>query len=253
MHDDTAAINAAITAGGRDADVDSATTAPALVYFPSGRYRVSAPIVAWYNTHLLGATPRPVLAAAPSFVGIAVIDENPYFPGGRNKYTPQNNFFRGVQNLTIDLREMPPDRGTGMCVLADSHHQVSQATILHGVHFDMAVGPRSGQQGIFMENASGGFMSDLHFRGGKYGAWLGNQQFTLRNASFVDCGTAIYQHWGWTWTYMDVRVARCGTGIELGVFPDDGQGVGAAALVDWSVSDTPVAVRYQQPGGRLVL
>lgn len=246
-HDDTEAINAAITAGGRDADVDSATTLPALVYFPSGRYRVSAPVVAWYNTHLLGANPRPVLVAAPTFEGIAVIDENPYFPGGRNKYTPQNNFFRGVQGLAIDLREMPPDRGTGI------HHQVSQATILHDVHFDMVAGAHSGQQGIFMENASGGFMSDLHFRGGKYGAWLGNQQFTVRNASFVDCATAIYQHWGWTWVYMDVRISRCGIGLDLGPFPIDGQGVGAAMLIDWAVSDTPVAVRYQQPGGRLVL
>lgn len=248
VHDDTAAINAAICAGGRDAAVDSATTAPALVYIPPGTYRVSAPLVSVYNTHLHGdAAARPRIVADAAFVGIALIDENPYLPGGRNWYTPQNNFFRGVQNLVLDLTRMPAHTGTGI------HHQVSQATILHNVHFEMAAGPASGQQGIFMENASGGFMSALSFRGGKHGAWLGNQQFTLRNASFVDCATAIYQHWGWTWTYMDVRIARCGVGLALGEFPDGGQGVGAATLVDWSVADTPVAVHYTAPGGRLVI
>jgi glucan 1,3-beta-glucosidase len=30
-------------------------------------------------------------------------------------------------------------------------------------------------QGIFMENGSGGFMSDLTFNGGKLGMWIGNQ------------------------------------------------------------------------------
>ncbi|WFD34512.1 hypothetical protein MCUN1_001353 [Malassezia cuniculi] len=162
-------------------------------------------------------------------------------------YTPQNNFFRGVQNFVIDLRLMPAEYGTGI------HHQVSQATILHNVSFEMIPGPASGQQGIFMENASGGFMSDLRFRGGKFGAWLGNQQFTLRNASFIDCGTAIYQHWGWTWTYFDVRIMNCGTGIAFSPFPDDGQGVGSAAIVDWTVCDTEVAVHYSEPGGRIVV
>ena len=129
--DDTAAINAAIAAGDRCGDnADSCTTAPALVYIPrtcyhlrrrpdrtAGTYKVSAPIVSFYNTHLVGsATDRPRILLAPEFQGIAAIDENPYRPGGRNWYTPQNNFFRGVENLVIDLTQMPESTGTGMYV-----------------------------------------------------------------------------------------------------------------------------------------
>ncbi|WFD32996.1 hypothetical protein MSPP1_004053 [Malassezia sp. CBS 17886] len=236
--DDTAAINRAIADGARCADAaDSSTTAPALVYFPPGAYRVSAPIVALYNTHLLGdPSERPRLVPLPHFAGIAVIDENPYRATGANWYTPQNNFFRAVANFVVDLTQMPAGAGTGI------HHQVSQATGLSNMHFEMVPGPHSMQQGIFMENASGGFMSDLSFRGGRFGAWLGNQQFTVRNARFEHCRISICQHWNWAWTYMDVTIRSCEVGIHVAATRGTTQGVGALVLADWSVADTPVAV-----------
>jgi glucan 1,3-beta-glucosidase len=44
--DDTAAINSAISSGGRCGQgCDSSTTQPALVYFPPGTYIVSSPII----------------------------------------------------------------------------------------------------------------------------------------------------------------------------------------------------------------
>lgn len=248
--DDTEAINHAIADGARcGAQADSCTTAPALVYFPSGTYRISKPIVSFYNTHILGdAVERPVLAPVAHFEGIAVIDENPYEPGGRNWYIPQNNFFRSVANLVIDLRAMPPSAGTGI------HHQVSQATGLTNVHFEMVRGAHSQQQGIFMENASGGFMSDLSFTGGRYGAWVGNQQFTVRNLRFAHCQTAICQFWNWAWTYMDVQIEDCGVGIEMHPMLPDQQGVGSLYLADWCVQRTSVAVQLEsESSGRLVL
>lgn len=45
-------------------------------------------------------------------------------------------------------------------------------------------GTSNAQQGIFMDNGSGGFMTDLTFNGGKYGAFFGNQQFTTRFVKF---------------------------------------------------------------------
>lgn len=50
-------------------------------------------------------------------------------------------------------------------------------------------------QGIWMENGSGGFMSDLYFEGGKYGMWVGNQQFLSRHLEFEGCDTAVYMNW----------------------------------------------------------
>jgi glucan 1,3-beta-glucosidase len=38
-------------------------------------------------------------------------------------------------------------------------------------------------------------MSDLKFTGGKFGMWVGNQQFLSVNLEFEDCDTAIYINW----------------------------------------------------------
>jgi hypothetical protein len=53
--DDTAAINRAIADGGRcGPDCGTSTIVPAVVYFPSGKYLVSSPIIQYYNTQFLG-------------------------------------------------------------------------------------------------------------------------------------------------------------------------------------------------------
>lgn len=106
--DDTAAINQAVSAGNRcGMGCDSSTVTPAIIYFPPGKYLVSKPIVQYYYTQFVGdAVSPPTLLAASSFVGMAVIDSDPYADGGVNWYTNQNNFFRQVCTLILafDLR-----------------------------------------------------------------------------------------------------------------------------------------------------
>jgi hypothetical protein len=46
-----------------------------------------------------------------------------------------------------------------------------------------------------MENGSGGFMGDLVFVGGNFGAYLGNQQFTTSGLLFDRCRTGLQIHW----------------------------------------------------------
>lgn len=75
------------------------------------------------------------------------------------------------------------------------HWQVAQATSLVNIHFNMSTASNTEHRGIFAENGSGGFMSDLHFFGGKYGMWVGNQQFLSINMDFDHCDTAIYMNW----------------------------------------------------------
>jgi glucan 1,3-beta-glucosidase len=173
--DDTAAINAAVAEGNRCGQgCDSSTTTPAIVYFPPGTYVVSKPIVQYYYTQFIGdALSLPTLKASASFEGMAVIDADPYIPGGNgaNWYTNQNNFYRQMRNLIIDLTKLPETTGAGI------HWQVAQATSLQNIVFNMAPkSPTNKQQGIFMDNGSGGFMGDLIFNGGNYGVFLGNQQ-----------------------------------------------------------------------------
>lgn len=77
----------------------------------------------------------------------------------RADFSSQNNFFRQIRNFVIDITALPPTTGTGI------HWQVAQATSLQNIRFEMIKGGDSNrQQGIFMENGSGGFVTDLTFK-----------------------------------------------------------------------------------------
>lgn len=235
VQDDTEAINRAIAdgnrCGGGGPESDSSTTTPALVYIPSGTYLVSSPIVSYYYTSIVGdATNRPILKASEQFHGLAVIDENPYLPGGKNWYTPQNNFFRSVAHLVIDMTGV---NATTHC--SGIHHQVSQATGLRNVHFEMrqfVEGVEAGQRGIFMENGSGGHLSGCSVRGGDIGFWLGNQQFTVQDCHLTQCRTAISQHWNWTFVYHRMTISHCETAFEMRVSE---AGAASVACLDWQI------------------
>ena len=236
--DDTAAINNAIQAGNRCGQgCDSSTLTPAIVYFPSGTYLVKTPIIQYYYTQFIGdATNLPTIKADPGFKGMAVIDSDPYDDRGANWYTNQNNFYRQIRNFVIDLTAMPADQGAGI------HWQVAQATSLQNIRFEMVQGGSNNKQsGIFMDNGSGGFMSDLTFNGGNYGAFLGSQQFTTRNMTFNNCNTAIFMNWNWLWTLKSLQINNCGVGIDMA---NGGlnQTVGSVLLQDSTFTNTPKGV-----------
>ncbi|CAA7267897.1 unnamed protein product [Cyclocybe aegerita] len=172
-----------------------------------------------------------------------VIDANPYIAGGQY-YINQNNFFRSVRNFIIDLRQVPStNSGTGL------HWQVSQATSLVNIVVEMSTAPDTAHQGIFMENGSGGFMGDLIFNGGKFGIWVGNQQFTVRNITINNAQTAVLQVWNWGWVFQDVSINNCQVGFDMsaGGVAQGTQTAGAIAIIDASITDTPVFVRTSQP------
>lgn len=245
--DDTQAINNAISSGGRcGLGCNSTTTTPAIVYFPPGKYLVSKPIVQYYYTQLIGdAVTPPTITASSGFVGIAVIDSDPYENGGANWYTNQNNFFRQVRNFVIDLTQMPMSQGAGI------HWQVAQATSLQNIIFNMVKGggQANKQQGIFMDNGSGGWMSDLTFNGGGYGAFFGNQQFTTRNLVFNGCQTAIYMNWNWLWSLKSLNIQNCAIGIDMSNNPSN-QTVGSVILQDSKITNTPIGIKtaYSKSG-----
>ena len=67
----------------------------------------------------------------------------------------------------------------GNALATGIHWALSQATAIRDV--TIAVG--SAMQGIFTENGSGGWFSDLIITGGQTGIVLGNQQWTMRNVT----------------------------------------------------------------------
>lgn len=238
--DDTDAINKAISDGNRCGEgCGSTTTAPAIVYFPAGTYMVNTPIIQYYYTQLVGdANDLPVLKAMSSFSGMAVIDADPYYEGGASWYTNQNNFFRQIRNFKIDLTAMDYTSGAGI------HWQVAQATSLQNIVFNMRTdgGSANIQKGIFMDNGSGGFMSDLTFNGGGTGMWVGNQQFMTRNMTFNNCQTAIFINWDWVWTIKDVTINNCQVGLDVSTGGSAAQTVGSALFLDSTISNTPIGV-----------
>lgn len=85
--DDTAAINAAMSAGNRCGGYAcvGSTTTPAIVYFPPGTYQISTPIVSLYHTQIIGdPTNMPVIKGSSTFPSevIALLDADPYMDNG---------------------------------------------------------------------------------------------------------------------------------------------------------------------------
>ena len=230
VSDDSDAINTAISQGGRCGfGCNSSTTTPALIYFPAGVYLVKKPIIQFYFTQLVGdAVSPPTIKADPSLKAMGVIDSDPYDNSGNSFWVNQNNFYRQVRNFIIDLRGADT-------TIAGIHWQVAQATSLTNIQFKMDKG--SQQKGIFMDNGSGGFMADLTFDGGLYGAFFGNQQFTTRNLKFTNCDTAIFMNWNWLWTLKSINVdASCNTAVNMSVGGPTSQTVGSVIIQDSVIS-----------------
>ncbi|KAL2811038.1 pectate lyase superfamily protein-domain-containing protein [Aspergillus granulosus] len=241
--DDTAAINKAISDGNRcGADCGSSTVYPAVVFFPPGTYLVSSSIIQYYNTQFLGdPTDYPTILAAKSFVGLGVITADVYVGDKEQWYINTNNFLRHIRNFKMDITRTDPN--AYVCAI---HWQVAQGTALENIEFYMSMADGNTQQGIYMENGSGGFMSNLTFVGGNFGAYLGNQQFTTSQLIFVNCKTAVQIHWDWAWTMQDVVIESCGTGVVIvggaGDKQGDNQGVGSYILVDTLIANTKTGI-----------
>ncbi|KAF2198358.1 exo-beta 1,3 glucanase-like protein [Delitschia confertaspora ATCC 74209] len=237
--DDTIAINAAIREGNRCGPraCQSSTTSPAVIYFPAGTYIVSSSIIPYYMTQLIGNPNSPaVLKATPGFEGLGVIDADPY-PDERQAWASINIFFRQIRNINIDLTAILPEKpATGL------HWPTGQATSLQNVKIIMTPSATSQQQGLFIENGSGGFISDIEVTGGLYGLNIGNQQFTMRNIKVSNAIVGISQIWNWGWLYQGLTLSDCNIAFSMINGLSVNQTVGSVVIVDSSVTNCPVFV-----------
>ncbi|XXH01836.1 hypothetical protein Hte_008198 [Hypoxylon texense] len=238
--DDTAAINKAISDGSRCApgSCTSSSTTNAVVYFPAGTYLVSSSIVDYYATNLIGnPNNMPILKATAGFSGFGVIDGAQYQAGGVLPYGATNIFWRQVKNFVIDITSIPATtEATGI------HWPTAQATSLQNIVFKMSTNTGTKHQGIFIEEGSGGILNDLVFYGGLYGAVFGNQQFTVRNLTFNNAVTAIYQLWDWGWTYKSITVrCNCTVGLDMATRDSSAETVGSVTFFDSSFTNTKIA------------
>ena len=207
----------------------------------------------FYFTQLIGdaITPPTILVNSTfntnkgTYPGLAVLDANVYIPGGGGSewYANQNNFYRQVRNFVIDMTNAPLNT-------AGIHWQVAQATSLQNITFNMApkTTPNNNQQGIYMENGSGGYMGDLTFNGGYIGAYLGNQQFTTRNMVFNGCATAIFMNFDWVWTFATLTITNCDVGIDMTNGGFDNQQIGSIVVIDSIISAATGILTHYLPG-----
>lgn len=148
-----------------------------------------------------------------------------------------NVFFRQLRNFVFDTTDI---RGNATAI----HWPSSQATSIQNCVFKLSSLPEDNHVGIFMEEGSGGTITDLVFYGGKYGARFGNQQYTMRNLTFYGSHTAIDQIWNWGWTYKSLRIIGCEVGINMASWD-----VGSVTLLDSSfVNVTTALVTGRTPG-----
>lgn len=156
--DDTAAINLAISQGSRCAPgvpgvgCQSSTTAPAVVYFPTGTYLVSSPIILYYMTNLVGNFhSMPTLKASANFPTSngaisSIIDADPY-TSANPTYATTNVFYRQIRNLVFDTTSVPAGS-----LMRGIHWPTAQATSLQNLVFKMSTASGNQHVGVFIEN-----------------------------------------------------------------------------------------------------
>lgn len=242
--DDTAAINSAISSAGRcgpeNHSCGSTTTTPALIYFPPGTYIVSQPIIDYYYTMLVGNPGcMPVLKASASFNSRFFLDGDQYQTDGKLGWGATNVFWRQVRNFVIDLTAVSPS-----VLVAGIHWPTGQATSLQNIVFKMSTASGNQHQGLFIEEGSGGWVSDLVFYGGAQGLSVGNQQFTMRNLTFHNSVTAIQQLWDWGWTYQGISINDCQVGLDITNVDGGELKVASVVFIDSEINNTPIGVVY---------
>lgn len=119
-----------------------------------------------YYSQLVGnANNVPTIVTSKDFVGLGAIQSDVYIPNqnGDEWYIEQSNFYRQVRNFNIDIRQTTTQKAAAF------HWQVAQATSMTNVHIYASTDSATTQIGLFTENGSGGFMSNIFISGGKYG------------------------------------------------------------------------------------
>ncbi|KAJ4369777.1 hypothetical protein N0V83_005541 [Neocucurbitaria cava] len=190
----------------------------------------------------------PTILAASNFTGgLGLIDASPYQGSGprvgQTGYGATNTFFRQIRNLILDTTQLPANfSATGI------HWPTAQTTSLQNIVFNMNAANGTLHQGVFVEEGSGGFMTDLVFNGGQYGFNVGNQQFTTRNLTFNNVDTAINQLWDWGWTYKSISINNCRVGLNMSAGGPSAVNVGSITLFDSEINNTPIGIVTARTG-----
>lgn len=225
VNDDT---NAFITALTYNRSPLFSLNTPLVLYVPPGDYVITSTLTLWFLTHMVGNSLCPPRLIVPpntlhSPMSFVIAGDTSY------QGDHDDEFYRGVRHIDIVMGA----GNTGGCGV---HWGVSQATFLRDMVIDL--GP-DGQYGIFDENGSGGFASDLTITGGQTGLQVGNQQWTWVNIAISGSRTScINQIWNWVSAFHGLEISDCPIGIQL-----CGSNDGGLLLLDSSATNIPLVLQ----------
>ncbi|KAL0489416.1 glucan 1,3-beta-glucosidase [Acrasis kona] len=215
-----------------NANYPATTARAAYVFFPAGTYLVTKTLPVVYYTQMVGDqdSPPTIKFVHHGDTEVRVIESM----GDWYKDACQNNFYKMVRNFVFDVTDCK------ICTVI--HWRVAQATSLTNIHFKMGRGSNS--QGLWMEDGSGGFFSDLVFEGGKFGMWIGNQQFGNRNITIRDASVAaVFLNWDWVWTFHNFFISNCPVGFDVaGSGGYNPSGTGSLVVLDSKFSNVGIPV-----------
>jgi hypothetical protein len=230
LTDNTHAIKRALSQGRKCAGPSAQNV---IVYLPPGRYRVSSTIPLPVGTQLIGdAVERPVIVASGSFVGPGVLSID-----GDKK----GHVYRQMRNLRIDMTETDPLREVA-CV----HYGADQIASIDDVELIASGSLGTLHRGIFAESDAGGVLTDVTFRGARFGLYgAGEQGFSAQRLTFVGCDTGVQVALGpgSCLSWKSVTVKNSSVGFHLSGDAVKGHTVFASALfIDSAFHNVSTAV-----------
>lgn len=147
-----------MTAGDRCApgSCDATTKTPAIIYFPGGTYSISAPIIDYYFTQIIGnPNDLPVIKATANWTAYSLIDGDLYQPGnaahpaGTLGFKATNVFYRQIRNIILDTTAVAPSIQVNAI-----HWPTAQATSLENVQFKLSDAEGTQHQGLLIESGT---------------------------------------------------------------------------------------------------
>ncbi|KAK5991709.1 Glucan endo-1,3-beta-glucosidase BGN13.1 [Cladobotryum mycophilum] len=237
--DDSAAIQAAFDfandTSSRSSGAFGITGAPAVVYLPGGKYRVTKPIHSYVDTVVMGdPINMPILQASQDF------SDKFLFYGHDYHYDSTINFYIGLKNIILDSTMVPPTQNITLLNWA-----VSQNVQLTNVVFNMASGGVA-HTGLSMpEGGSPLMMNDLVFQGGSVGIRMNEQQYHFKGITFRNMDIGLKLDKLFEGTGQGLHFESCKVGIETA-----NNNTGFFALIDstarnvdvlWNAAASPTA------------
>ncbi|PRP77587.1 hypothetical protein PROFUN_00448 [Planoprotostelium fungivorum] len=238
--DDTEPIRRAIADGRCGPNCDSSTTRYAVIYFPSGVYRVRSTIPLYFMTLMVGdANDVPTIRASPDFIGDRIIEANTDTNGGNwfriqvsenpqvTTHSTQNNFHQQMRNLKIDTTAVP-----AQIPITAIRWMVAQGSSLFKIQIELSSQPGTQHRGILCESGSASYFGDVTVSGGDTGVIIGNQQFNIKGLTIRNTRVALRILWGWGWVFHQLSVYNSTRGLDISGMNGQQPSVSSMAVVD---------------------